>query len=258
MQTTIIKRFIPISMVMILIISTYQCASQQRETSSPFVVEEVIKGLSAPWGMVFLTPKQLLITEKRGQLKHLDLEKKQLTTISGLPKIAYSGQGGFMDIARASHYKAPYTSEDWLYFTYAKSQKEGVVTTLARAKLLNNQLIQWQDMLITKSATNTGRHFGSRIAFDGKGHLFFSVGDRGERSNGQDLTTHAGSILRLNIDGTVPMDNPFYKNRQGLAEIFSYGHRNPQGYFMTTIPTGFGLSNMDHAVAMRSILFKRG
>ena len=86
-------------------------------------------------------------------------------------------------------------------------------------------------MLITRSASTPGRHFGSRITFDGTGHLFFSVGDRGVRPNGQDLSTHAGSILRLTLDGSVPENNPFVQQRSALPEIWSYGHRNPQGIF---------------------------
>ncbi len=80
-----------------------------------------------------------------------------------------------------------------------------------------------------RSASATGRHFGSRIVFDVQGHLFFSVGDRGVRPNGQDLTTHAGSILRLNLDGSLPADNPFLNRPGALPEIYSFGHRNPQG-----------------------------
>mgnify|MGYP002526237288 FL=1 len=87
------------------------------------------------------------------------------------------------------------------------------------------------DLLVTRSASSTGRHFGSRIAFDGAGHLFFSVGDRGVRPNAQNLSTHAGSILRLDLNGNVPEDNPFVHQTGALPEIWSYGHRNPQGMF---------------------------
>ena len=84
-------------------------------------------------------------------------------------------------------------------------------------------------MLLTRSAESSALHFGSRIAFDGKGHLFFTVGDRGERSNSQNLSTHAGSVLRLHLTGEVPADNPFLGTKNALPEIWSYGHRNPQG-----------------------------
>ena len=100
---------------------------------------------------------------------------------------------------------------------------------MARARIKNGSLVNWQDLLVSDSATGTGRHFGSRIAFDNQGHVFFGIGDRGERDNAQDLSNHAGSIIRLNLDGTVPDDNPFVNQQDKRDEIWSYGHRNPQG-----------------------------
>ena len=140
-----------------------------------------------------------------------------------------------LDIQRAPDNAA----KDWLYFTYTKKYQQRGNTVLARAKLEGNHLDHWQDLLITQSETNTGRHYGSRIAFDGKGHVFFSIGDRGERPNGQNLMTHAGSILRLNLDGSIPQDNPFASGftpdkKKALPEIWSYGHRNPQGLVFDT------------------------
>jgi glucose/arabinose dehydrogenase len=195
-----------------------------RSAGMDFQVEEVVSGLGVPWGMVFLSPTELLFTERAGRISVLDLHSGRITTLQGGPKVFSQGQGGMLDVAVPKGY-AP---GDWIYFTYSKEQAGQGVTTLARAHLLDNRLQDWQDLLVTQSATKTTRHFGSRIAFDGKGHLFFSIGDRGVRPNGQDLTTHAGSILRVNLDGTVPDDNPF-ANGGELPEIWSYGHRNPQG-----------------------------
>jgi len=196
-----------------------------RNNIEPYQVELVNNQLKHPWGMAFLSADEVLITEKKSSLKLLNLSSNMLTSITGLPDISTHGQGGLMDVAVTDDY----TAGDWIYFTYSKKQHELSVTTLARAKLNGSQLEQWQDLLITKSATKTGRHFGSRIAFDNKGHIFFSIGDRGKRPNGQKLSTHAGSILRLNLDGTVPEDNPFINHDGALPEIWSYGHRNPQG-----------------------------
>lgn len=122
-----------------------------------------------------------------------------------------------------------YTTRDWLYFTYSKSTVSGAVTTLARARRRGNQLSDWQELLVTDSATSGYRHFGSRIAFDQQGHVFFGVGDRGERDSAQDLSSHAGTIMRLRLDGSIPDDNPFLSRDNALPEIWSYGHRNPQG-----------------------------
>ncbi|MFD2228741.1 PQQ-dependent sugar dehydrogenase [Alkalimarinus sediminis] len=187
--------------------------------------EQVADGLAIPWGMVFINDSQVLITERSGALKRLNLLNGKVDTISGVAAVFSEGQGGLLDIALAPDHQ----KTGWIYFTYSKPIQERGVTALARAKLENDRLTDWQDLLVTQSSSDTTRHFGSRIAFDNEGHLFFTVGDRGVRPNGQDLTTHAGSVLRLNLDGMVPKDNPFVKQQAVLPEIWSYGHRNPQG-----------------------------
>ncbi|MCG7585599.1 PQQ-dependent sugar dehydrogenase [Photobacterium sp. OFAV2-7] len=191
-----------------------------------YQVSLVAQNLSVPWGMAFINPNQLLITQRHGEAVIIDAAGNNRTQVKGLPDVAAAGQGGLLDVVTEPGYQQ---SNGWLYFTYSKMLGEQAVTVLARSKLKQDTLIQWQELLVTDSATTSYRHFGSRIAFDQQGHLFFSVGDRGERTNGQDLTTHAGSILRLNMDGTVPADNPFVSQPNALPEIWSYGHRNPQG-----------------------------
>jgi glucose/arabinose dehydrogenase len=190
-----------------------------------YQVSVISNKLNIPWAMAFINQKQLLITEREGSLKLLDRFSGHIQKISGLPEVYNKGQGGLLDVALPPHYN----KDDWVYFTYSKPINQSGATTLARAKLKHDSLVSWTDLLVTKSVTDTNRHFGSRIAFDDNGHVFFTVGDRGERPNGQDLTTHAGSVLRLNIDGSIPKDNPFIKHKNALPEIWSYGHRNPQG-----------------------------
>ncbi len=193
-----------------------------------YYAETAAENLGVPWGMVFLDQNRILFTERGGKAGLLNTRSGKITYLKGLPKVWAHGQGGLLDCAVTDDYKAG----DWIYFTYSKPLSDTALTTLARAKLSNNELTQWQDLLVTRSASDTTRHFGSRIAFDGKGHLFFTVGDRGHRPNGQDLSTHAGSVLRLSLDGTLPRDNPFVGHKghkEALPEIWSYGHRNPQG-----------------------------
>jgi len=190
-----------------------------------YQINIIADGLNIPWAMTFLNQTQLLITERQGTLKLLDRFSGHLQTISGIPPVYNKGQGGLLDIALAPHYK----EDGWIYFTYSKPINRSGATTLARGKLRHNTLFDWTDLLVTKSVTNTNRHFGSRITFDDNGHVFFTVGDRGVRPNGQDLSTHAGSVIRLNLDGSTPDDNPFIKRKSALTEIWSYGHRNPQG-----------------------------
>ena len=189
-----------------------------------FQVEKVAQGLGVPWGMAFLSRHEIFLTQRNGKMGLLNLQNGKVTPVSGGPSVKAGGQGGLLDVAVPPDY-AP---GEWLYFTYSKDQQGQGVTALARARLEGNRLTAWEDLLVTRSAGG-GRHYGSRIAFDEEGHLFFTVGDRGERPNGQDLTTHAGSVLRLQRDGRVPQDNPFVNNQQALPEIWSYGHRNPQG-----------------------------
>ena len=190
-----------------------------------YKVELVASGFTIPWGMAFLSPQQFIFTERGGAIGLFDLNIKQKSLLSGTPEVFASGQGGMLDVAIPPNYHAG----GWIYFTYSKPSIDGAVTTLARAKLNHHQLVNWQDLLVTQSKSETQRHFGSRIAFDDAGHVFFGIGDRGYRSNGQNLKTHSGSILRLTLDGEIPSDNPFVNNDATLSETWSYGHRNPQG-----------------------------
>ena len=190
-----------------------------------FVLEKVTEGLGIPWGMAFVSNTQLLITEREGRIKLLDTQTKTLSLLQGAPNVLADGQGGLLDVAVPPDFAAG----DWIYFTFVRNKDDVGVTVLARAKLTANKLVHWQDLLETQSATDTTYHFGSRIAFDEKNHVYFGVGDRGERPNSQDLTNHAGSVMRLYRDGSIPQDNPFIQRNNVLPEIWSYGHRNPQG-----------------------------
>lgn len=195
-----------------------------------FILEELYTGLTIPWGLAFLDANTLLITERRGRLYSLDIQTKQLTTIQGLRKVLAKGQGGLLDIAVSP----TYSSSKNIYLSYSKRIDGKGTTALASVQLTENKpLTHWRELFVAKGDSDTFRHFGSRIAFDNQGHIFFSVGDRGKREDAQNLSNHAGSIIRLNLDGTVPKDNPFTQLAPALPEIWSYGHRNPQGLAFT-------------------------
>lgn len=185
----------------------------------------LVSGLGITWGMAALDSDTVIFTQRDGRAGLLTLNAGKVRWLSGLPEVHANGQGGLLDVAIPGRYR----DGDWIYFTYSKPVDGSAATTLARARLSGTALSDWQDLLVTRSQSDTNRHFGSRIAFDNNGHLFFSIGDRGDRSNGQNLMTHAGSILRLQLDGGVPADNPFVGRDDALPEIYSYGHRNPQG-----------------------------
>jgi glucose/arabinose dehydrogenase len=195
------------------------------QQNSAIRVQQLASGLGIPWGLAFIDAKQLLISERDGRLLRLDLQSQSMTRISGLPAIVAEGQGGLLDVAIGPGY----ARDGWIFFTYSKPARGEAATTLARARLDELQLVDWQDLLVTDSATSPRHHFGSRITFDHDGHVFFGVGDRGQREQAQNLANHQGTILRLNLDGSVPADNPFSNDSNARNEIWSYGHRNPQG-----------------------------
>ncbi len=187
-------------------------------------VELLDESLASPWGLAFDARGRLLISEKGGTLVVFDTAAAQVAARLPLPvAVRDEGQGGLLDVA-----VAPGENSGQLWFTYSKPQGETAVTTLARARLEEGRLTNWQDVLVTGSPGEGDHHYGSRIALDGQGFVYFSVGDRGQRENAQDTGSHSGSIIRLAVDGSLPADNPFAAGG-GLAEIYSYGHRNPQG-----------------------------
>ena len=204
-----------------------------------FKVSILVKDLGIPWGMTFLSPTELLFTEKNGRIGIISTNNGKIVWVSGGPVVENFGQGGLLDVATEKGFK----SGDWIYFTYVKGKtlersfgEEKFnhivgVTTLARAKLKGSKLFGFEDLLVTKSESKSYVHFGSRIAFDGDGNLFFTVGDRGLRKSSQDLLSHSGSIIRIGLNGSIPKGNPFLGYENALPEIWSYGHRNPQGIF---------------------------
>jgi glucose/arabinose dehydrogenase len=188
--------------------------------------EIIVKDLDIPWGFVFLPDNSILITEKEGELIHFKKGKKKF--VKGMPEVTLRGQGGLLDIALHPNFK----ENKLIYFTYASSEGEekGVNTSLMRARFENNKLTNQKVLYKAEPNSRKGQHFGSRIVFDAQNHVYFSIGDRGNRDeNPQDITRDCGKIYRLNDDGSIPKDNPFVNIPNAKKAIFSYGHRNPQG-----------------------------
>jgi quinoprotein glucose dehydrogenase len=215
-----------------LAFSFIACAQKDTTIKDPattFDYEIVVGDMQIPWGMVFLPDGSMLITEKSGELIHFKDDQKQL--ITGVPEVYQQGQGGLLDIAL--HPK--YGQNGWIYLSYASSEGEGEGghTALMRAKLSGNRLTDQKVLYKATPNTTKGQHFGSRIAFDEAGYLYFSIGDRGEKDiNPQDITRDGGIIYRLNDDGSIPSDNPFVGKPNAKEAIYSYGHRNPQGMIL--------------------------
>ncbi len=192
----------------------------------PFTAELLIDEIPVPWGMAFLPDGSMLVTEISGDLIHF--KEGQKTMVSNVPEIYRRGQGGLLDIAL----HPDYANNGWIYISYSsdKGDEKGGHTALMRAKLKDNALVDTE--LLYKATPNTtkGQHFGSRIVFGNDGHLFLSIGERGDRdTNPQDITRDGGKIYRFNDDGSIPDDNPFVGKQGAKTAIYSYGHRNPQG-----------------------------
>ncbi|WP_299671335.1 PQQ-dependent sugar dehydrogenase [uncultured Polaribacter sp.] len=207
----------------LVIISYYSCAVIAQDSSD---YELIVPALENPWGFTFLPDNSILITEKSGELIHYKDGKK--TMVAGMPEVTVRGQGGLMDIELHPNFK----TNNFIYFTYASSEGEekGANTSLMRAVFKDHQLSDQKVLYKAEPNSRKGQHFGSRIAFDAANHIYFSIGDRGNRDeNPQDITRDCGKIYRLNDDGTIPADNPFVNQENAKKAIFSYGHRNPQG-----------------------------
>lgn len=204
---------------------TTNTSEQPSSGSSQFSVDTILKGLSNPWGMAFLPDGRILITEKAGSILIIKDGVLQPEKISGVPAVYTRGQGGLLDIVLHPDYK----NNGWIYFSFAKPGNGGGTTTVARAKLSGNAFTEMKELFSVVPYINSGVHFGSRIVFDGKGYMFISTGERGTKTNAQDLKTHNGKVIRLHDDGRVPTDNPFVNVADAKPEIWSYGHRNVQG-----------------------------
>nr|WP_298105058.1 PQQ-dependent sugar dehydrogenase [uncultured Shinella sp.] len=192
----------------------------------PLVVETLATGLNQPWSVEVLPDGSYIVSEKQGTLR-LVKDGKVSAPIAGVPPVATEGQGGLLDIALAPDFATSRT----LYFTYSARGDGGFGTALAKARLSDDgmRLEGATRLFLMSRLTTRGQHFGSRIAIARDGSLFFGIGDRGEETRAQDPRDHAGAILHVNPDGTPHADNPFLGTADGLAEIWSKGHRNPQG-----------------------------
>lgn len=191
-------------------------------------IEKISEGHGILWGMAFLPGKDsVLLTEKSGKMVLLNLTSRKKTEIQGVPPVEVHGQGGLLDVRLHPNF----SDNSLVYWTYAVKVDGGFNTRLARGKLTGSKLTDVQVLFTGQPGYRKGQHFGSRIAFK-DGHVFFTIGDRGERDEAQKLSTHTGKVLRLLEDGKVPKDNPFVGVKDARPEIWSYGHRNPQGLYV--------------------------
>lgn len=193
-----------------------------------FRLDTIAQYLEIPWGIAFLPNNDLIITNRNGKMYRQEIGGKK-HEIANVPEVRNFGQGGLLDVIAHPEFE----KNNWIYFTFSEPTEGKATTTLMRAVLKNDQLSDLKKILAASPSFPTKYHFGSRIVFDKENRIYFSVGDRGKRDiNPQNLDNHCGKILRVNDDGSVPADNPFVDKAGALPEIYSYGHRNPQGLVM--------------------------
>jgi aldose sugar dehydrogenase len=185
----------------------------------------VASGLSVPWSLAFLPNADILVTERDGRLRVVRQGRLDPRPILGVPDVQASGHGGLLDIA----VHPDFVHNSLVYLTYTKSGERGMTVAVLRGRLEATRLSDVQDILVAEAWGRWDLQFGSRLAFGWDRSLFVSIGDRNERHRAQDLSDHAGTILRLQDDGGVPDDNPFVGRAGFRPEIYSYGHRNVQG-----------------------------
>ena len=193
-----------------------------------FRVTTVARGLVHPWSLAFLPNGDMLVTERVGRLRIIRNGELRPMPVAGVPEVALGGQGGLLDIAL--HPK--FAENRLIYLSYAAAGEGGSGTEVARAHLIDDELVDLERILDVRPKSIGGRHFGSRLLFGRDGYLYVTAGERASRDRAQNLGDLAGSIMRITDDGGVPPDNPFVGRADARPEIYTYGNRNPQGLAM--------------------------
>ncbi|MDP1929866.1 MAG: PQQ-dependent sugar dehydrogenase [Gammaproteobacteria bacterium] len=193
-------------------------------------IATVADGLVHPWSMAWLPNGDMLVTEKPGRLRMIRDGRLLPEAIPGVPPVFYQGQGGLFEILPHPNFE----ENQWVYLSFAKPVGDNSTTAIVRARLVNDRLTDVTEIFAAQAEGRS--HYGGKLAFDNDGYLYLSLGDRQAPPSGdleahpaQDLSNHHGVIVRLHDDGRVPTDNPFVGQAGVLPEIWSYGHRSPQG-----------------------------
>jgi glucose/arabinose dehydrogenase len=200
-----------------------------RSAAGDLSVETVAGGLVNPWGLAFLPDGRMLVTERPGRMRIVTRDSKLSTPLEGVPEVFASGQGGLLDVAL----DRAYAQNQTIFFCYAEPVAGGARTAMARAKLADGAAPRLDDVKVIfrqEGPLSNGNHFGCRIVQMPDNNLFLTLGEHfGPRDEAQNLGNHLGKIIRIRPDGSVPRDNPFVGRAGAKPEIWSYGHRNPQG-----------------------------
>tara|TARA_E500000331_G_scaffold198268_1_gene190438 strand:+ start:1028 stop:2152 length:1125 start_codon:yes stop_codon:yes gene_type:complete len=189
------------------------------ETNISEIKIEKVGTVYLPWGLAVLNPYEVLVTTKVGKLFLFNLDKKTKTLVSGTPRSVFYRQGGLLDVAVQKRQDGNY-----IFLCYSKlTANQNLTVAISKSKLFGNKLIETRDIFTSNHMSKSGVHFGCRLALKDL-YVFASLGDRGDRTNAQNPSNHAGSIIRIPLHGKRTTENPGW-----LSEIYSIGHRNPQG-----------------------------
>ncbi len=194
-------------------------------------VDVITTEAKAPWSIAFIDADHALITEKTGGLRLWANGKLLPDPVRGTPTVNSGGQGGLLDVAIDPDYK----KSGWVYLSYSHVQgdtpKGPAMTRIVRGKIKANEWVDQQVLFEAKPDhyRNGGVHFGCRIVFDKAGLLYFSIGERGNGTDAQNIERPNGKVHRINRDGSIPKDNPFVGKPNAYESIYSFGNRNPQG-----------------------------
>jgi len=228
-RTAASTRAIPFLLSLTLVCAAAPAMAQasQEPPSAPARVMPVVSGLDHPWSMAFLPDGGILITERPGNLRLLRTPGGLSKPLTGVPKVAARGQGGLLDVALSPNF----ATDRYVYLSYAESDGDKSGTAVGRGRLADDAsgLEDFKVIFRQEPKLSSGLHFGSRLVFDGKGYLYIALGENNQRPTAQDLDKLQGKVVRLKADGALPDDNPFVGKQGARPEIWSYGHRNPQG-----------------------------
>lgn len=240
-----LSRLMGLLATMIMLTLLIDCGGQQADDKATLVTPAGIQvkavvlrgGLSHPWSMAFLPDGSMLVTERAGQMRQLSADGLILSApIGGLPTVAAFGQGGLLDVQIDPDYNA----SPWVYWTYSEpgaGSETGLAgTAVARGQLSNGVMVNVQVIFRQSPKVSGGNHFGARLVFGRDKNLFITLGERQQDDPAnpgldfaQNLGTHLGKVVRIQRDGSLPVGNPDFGVPGAKPEIWSLGHRNPQG-----------------------------
>ncbi len=202
--------------------------------ASEIKLEKIIDGLKKPWSFTFVNKTNILITEKSGKLLNLNLENKKISEIKHNLLVLEDGQGGLLDVLYHKEY---------VYISYSENRDNWKTSTSVAKGKFNQKNIKFKNIFRANPPINSGYHFGSRVVIKDS-HLYITAGERGQGMIAQDPSKHPGSVIRINLDGSIPNDNPKFKGKKDwLPEIFQIGVRNPQGIALSPFDNKIYLTN---------------